>query len=86
MAVSIEGAVRKLLKAVTGVEPKGTSVEAMLDYAANNYSPKSGGSVRNGGIKSIVGNIDNRNVLHITFTMEDGSSHSIEGRINTFTK
>lgn len=86
MAMSLEGAVRKLLRVITGVEPKGTSVEAMLDYVANNYSPKSGGSVRNGGIKSIVGNIDSRNVLHLTFTMEDGSSHSVEGRITQSSK
>lgn len=86
MAVSIERSLAKLARKISGGEPAVRTVENLVQYIADHYQQSSGGSGRKGdpgvGINSIVGTIDSSNKMTLTFTMSDGSSQKVEGRIN----
>ena len=85
MAMGLESALRYLAYKITGKPLTSSSVEGTIRFIADNYTAGAGVPGQRGadgvGIKDITGNIDGENNITIKFTLTNGESKVILGKI-----
>lgn len=80
--VSLEHSLSTLVHRLTGKAPAGiTSVEGLVQFAAENYDGAGSGV----GIASVSGSINKSNQLTLVFTMTNGKKQTVTGTINPVT-
>lgn len=79
MAMGLESALRYLAYKITGKPLTSSSVEGAIRFIADNYT--AGAGADGVGIKDITGNIDSENNITIKFTLTNGESKVILGKI-----
>lgn len=82
MSMGLERSLKELVAKIAGKQPQATSVEGLVQFAAENYKAATGVGPQGVGIKSITGRIDKNNKLTLTFTMTDMSTQKVEVVIN----